>query len=293
MANRSTKLVNDNGNAPRSEVDDDDLQFVQSVGKAFRLLRAFPDAQQLLGNQELAAATGLPRSTISRLSYTLTRLGYLNYAPDLMKYRLGDEALAFAGGVLRGLDFRFAIRPYMSELARFASANVSCGIRQGLDMVYLDHTMADVPGAMHHAVGTRIPLIRSAMGRAYFASLSEHERAAQAAAWDASPPPHWLEQRAILFDQVSFFRQNGYVVSLGDWYKDLNGCAAPVFSDRHGRWFFFNCGGHADIVTPERIHDDIAPRLLAMCRTVENVLMGVETPPQAADGPEPPDRHSL
>lgn len=288
MANRSTKLADSVGTAPQQDDDADDLQFVQSVGRAFRLLRAFSTAQQLLGNQELAAATGLPRSTISRLSYTLTRLGYLHYVPDLMKYRLGDEALAFAGGILRGLDFRFAIRPYMSELAKHASANVSCGIRQGMDMIYLEHTMADVPGAMHHAVGTRIPLIQSAMGRAYFVSLSELDRARLVAEWDAAPPPHWLEQRATLMAQVAFFRQHGYVVSLGDWYADLNGCAAPVFSHRHGRWFYFNCGGHSDIVKPELIEREIAPRLLAMCRTIENVLMGVESTPMIADGPEPP-----
>lgn len=292
MANRSTKLAGDTGDGLHRDDEGDDLQFVQSVGKAFRVLRAFSNAQQLLGNQELAAATGLPRSTISRLSYTLTRLGYLNYVPDLMKYRLGDEALAFAGGILRGLDFRFAIRPYMSDLARHASANVSCGIRQGMDMVYLEHTMADVPGAMHHAVGTRIPLIQSAMGRAYFVSLDDDERAGLIAEWDAAPPPHWLEQRATLLKQLSFFKKHGYVVSLGDWYPDLNGCAAPVFSHRHGRWFYFNCGGHSDIVKPDAISSEIAPQLLAMCRTIENVLMGVETTPQAADGPEPPDRRS-
>ena len=292
MANRSTKLADAAGTASQQDDDADDLQFVQSVGRAFRVLRAFSTAQQLLGNQELAAATGLPRSTISRLSYTLTRLGYLNYVPDLMKYRLGDEALAFAGGILRGLDFRFAIRPYMSELAKHASANVSCGIRQGMDMIYLEHTMADVPGAMHHAVGTRIPLIQSAMGRAYFASLTDIERAKLVAEWDAAPPPHWLEQRATLMDQVAFFRRHGYVVSLGDWYADLNGCAAPVFSHRHGRWFYFNCGGHSDIVKPELIEREIAPRLLAMCRTIENVLMGVESTPMIADGPEPPTGRS-
>jgi DNA-binding IclR family transcriptional regulator len=293
MANRSTKLGDDTGTALNQSDDVDDLQFVQSVGKAFRILRAFSTAQQLRGNQELAAATGLPRSTISRLSYTLTRLGYLNYVPDLMKYRLGDEALAFAGGILRGLDFRFAIRPYMSDLARHASANVACGIRQGLDMVYLEHTLADVPGAMHHAVGTRIPLIQNAMGRAYFVSISDQERAQLVAEWDAAPPPHWLEQRAAVLEQVGFYRQHGYVVSLGDWYADLNGCAVPVFSHRHGRWFYFNCGGHADIVKPDLIASDIAPRLISMCRTIENVLMGVETTPEAApSGPTPPARNA-
>jgi DNA-binding IclR family transcriptional regulator len=289
MANRSTKLAGDSVASSGPLDGETDLQFVQSVGKALRILRAFSTAQQLLGNQDIAAATGLPRSTISRLSYTLTRLGYLHYLPHLMKYRLGDEALAFAGGILRGLDFRFAIRPYMSDLARHASANVSCGIRQGMDMVYLEHTMADVPGAMHHTVGTRIPLIQSAMGRAYFVSLSEAERAKLVAEWDSAPPPHWLEQRAKLFEQIDFFKEHGYVVSLGDWYAELNGCAVPMFSQRHGRWFYFNCGGHSDIVKPEAIAADVGPRLIAMCRTIENVLVGVETTPMAsASGPMPP-----
>ncbi|WP_410315050.1 helix-turn-helix domain-containing protein, partial [Klebsiella pneumoniae] len=45
------------------------------------MLRCFTPRESLLGNQELAKKTGLPKPTVSRLTHTLTRLGYLRHLP--------------------------------------------------------------------------------------------------------------------------------------------------------------------------------------------------------------------
>ncbi|MGE3712302.1 MAG: helix-turn-helix domain-containing protein, partial [Hyphomicrobiaceae bacterium] len=64
------------------EADDNggqDRKFVAAIGRAFEILRAFRPGEGPLGNNELSAATGLPKATVSRLTHTLTRLGYLNH----------------------------------------------------------------------------------------------------------------------------------------------------------------------------------------------------------------------
>ena len=66
-------------------IDEDHPQFVSSVARAFSLLRCFESGAQHLGNQEMARQTGLPKPTVSRLTFTLSALGYLSYSASLEK----------------------------------------------------------------------------------------------------------------------------------------------------------------------------------------------------------------
>jgi len=55
------------------------------------VLRCFTPLEPLLGNKEISVRTGLPKPTVSRLTYTLTKLGYLapQHAPGQIPARLG------------------------------------------------------------------------------------------------------------------------------------------------------------------------------------------------------------
>jgi hypothetical protein len=48
-----------------------DKQFATTLARGIELLRCFTAEQRQLSNAELAARTGLPRPTVSRLTYTL------------------------------------------------------------------------------------------------------------------------------------------------------------------------------------------------------------------------------
>ena len=71
-----------------------DRQFSMNLARGMQVLRAFSVREPLLGNRELADRTGLPKPTISRLTYTLTLLGYLSRDTRLKKYRLGTGVLS-------------------------------------------------------------------------------------------------------------------------------------------------------------------------------------------------------
>src|ERR1700751_6481155 len=76
-----------------------DRSFVVALSRGLDVLRAFQPNDGLLGNQEIAARTSLPKPTVSRLTYTLTKLGYLTPVPRFEKYRLPsplDEPCAAA-----------------------------------------------------------------------------------------------------------------------------------------------------------------------------------------------------
>lgn len=53
-----------------------------------------------LGNREIADRCGLPRSTVSRLTLTLTQIGQLIYLPHEQKYALAPDANAAGAPLL-------------------------------------------------------------------------------------------------------------------------------------------------------------------------------------------------
>src|SRR5581483_6138023 len=155
----------------------EDRHFVSALARGLRVLSCFRSGDELLGNHELARRSSLPKSTISRLTYTLTRLGYLQFVEESVKYRLGTATLALGSAMLARMDVRRLARPMMQELANFSRAMVSLGVRERLHLIYIENCRSQSALTLSLDVGSRIPIATTAMGRAYLAILSEAERA--------------------------------------------------------------------------------------------------------------------
>ena len=102
---------NDEDNIPAAKQSNvkEDRHFVTALARGLELLSCFRSGEKMLGNQELADRAKLPKSTVSRLTYTLTKLGYLQYDDEVGKYRLGTASLALGSAMLS--------RPYRSACA--------------------------------------------------------------------------------------------------------------------------------------------------------------------------------
>ena len=161
--------------------------FITALARGLDVLRCFRHGVNALGNLDLARLTGLPKPTISRITYTLTELGYLRYHPDTGKYSPGYGVLALGYGLLAGLEVRELAKASMTELARQTGGAVALGAFDGDAMTYVEAVHGSSALYLRLPVGYRASL-DSAMGRAYLASLPEDECAALARAW-ARPPP--------------------------------------------------------------------------------------------------------
>jgi len=88
-----------------------DRQFVTALARGLEVLRCFKPGEQFLGNQEIAKRAGLPKPTVSRLTYTLTQLGFLSYSEVLGKYSLGTGVLSIGNAFLSNMNIRQVARP--------------------------------------------------------------------------------------------------------------------------------------------------------------------------------------
>ncbi|HDY5946244.1 TPA: IclR family transcriptional regulator [Pseudomonas aeruginosa] len=255
---------------PMQENDEElkDRQFVTALARGLELLRCFTPRESLLGNQELAKKTGLPKPTVSRLTHTLTRLGYLRHLPHSGKYQLEVGVMSFGYAMLSNLSIRALARPLMEEMAGYAKAAVAMAARDRLSMVYLDVVHGEANLTMRRQVGSHLSLHRSAIGRACLAAMPEDEREFILGHIRKRYPEDWPEVRKGLERAFRDYADYGFCLSLGEWQRDVNAVGVVLHHESHGL-LAFNCGGPSFHLKREKLEDDIGPRLLHMVHNIE------------------------
>lgn len=212
------------------KTDDEDARFNNALARGLAILRAFDIDLTLLGNQELAEMTRLPKSTVSRLTFTLTQLGYLNYHEDLGKYELAAGVVGLAYPYIVNQTAPFIARPLMVDLAQTTGTNIGLGVAEGLSVLYLEYALGEAQPNRRQRVGFRVPLIRTAMGRACIAGLSENDRAALYERLKENYPREWPLLRVQLDDAVEQVRRQGWCLAAGTFLRNVQSVAVPLIA---------------------------------------------------------------
>ncbi|WP_420473843.1 IclR family transcriptional regulator [Noviherbaspirillum sp. ST9] len=242
----------------------EDRHFVTALARGLDVLSCFRSGEKTLGNQELAERTKLPKSTISRLTYTLTKLGYLDYDDHIGKYRLGTASLALGSAMLSKLDIRQYARPYMQELADFSRATVSLGMRDRLSMIYIENCRSEAALTLRLDVGARIPIAQTAMGRAYLAETTPAERNDILDHVREQDETKWPSVRDGVMRSIEEYSTLGCCTSFGDWQPDVNAIAVAFRPANGGAILSINCGGPAFNLAPDFLLGEVKPRLLTL-----------------------------
>lgn len=262
---------------PRAAADagDDnsvDGQFVVALARGLEILRAFRAGEGRIGNQELAERTGLTKPTISRLTHTLTKLGFLNYNQRQSTYELGGGALALGFVALSSIDIRASAKPLMQELADRTGFNVGLGMRDRSAMIYTETCEGKSMVNLALRPGSRVPIMTSAMGRAYLLGLPEEDR--EAVLKDVFP--RHADDWPLLMRQLEHagkeYESHGFCTSLGDWHKDINGVAVPVTLPLSQHTYALNLGGPAYMLTREQIFGDFGPALAGIAKRLVQAI---------------------
>lgn len=252
-----------------------DRHFVTALSRGLDVLACFRTGDALLGNGELAERCRLPKSTVSRLSQTLARLGYLRYVEDAAKYRLGGATLALGSAMLSGMAIRQVARPMMQEVADFSLAVVALGVRVELGIIYIEVCRNKAALTLSLDVGSRVPLVTTAIGRAYFAAAGEDERDVILHELRGAEETSWPRRRRSLEAGIEHQRKAGCCSSFGEWQPDVNGIAIGFRPGGGLPTMALNCGGPSFNLSRAFLLDEVRPRLSSVVRRLEDSL-GVE-----------------
>jgi DNA-binding IclR family transcriptional regulator len=253
--------------ASASSEDETSGQFVTALARGLELMRCFTPRDNVLGNQELARMTGLPKPTVTRLTNTLMRLGCLKREVHSGKYQLDVGVLGFGYAMLSNLSIRSVAHPLMEELANHAQAAVAMAARDRLQMVYLDVVQGQGNTTMRRQIGSYLPLAQSSAGRACLAAMPESEREFLLDHIRQREADQWPAIRKGLDRAFRDYTDYGFCLSIGEWHRDVNSVAVPLLHPQFGL-LTFNCGGPSFQLPRDKLTDDIGPRLINMVNNI-------------------------
>jgi DNA-binding IclR family transcriptional regulator len=254
-----------------TDADQSDPSFATTLAHGLDVLAAFREASGPLSNADLAAHTGLSRPTVSRLTYTLARLGYLRRDAK-GRFALGLGVLATAYPLLAAIKVRQTARPLMRDFAAYAGGTVSIAMPFGLDFIYVE-TLRTTDAVPHLPdVGFCSSLAPTAVGRALLSLFTEDELAAYVETVRAERPEEadYVERRTL--PDVELCRERGFAVSLGEWRREIFGVAAPLYRTAGGECLSVNCGIPSFRFSAEQIERECGPRILGLARSVRSLV---------------------
>lgn len=249
---------------------------IQVVSRAFDVLRCFEGHEARLGNLEISNRCGLPRSTVSRLTHTLTRMGQLVYLPRDQKYRIGPSAVAMSASMMKGAQLRSMIRQRLQEVAEQVPGTVGFVVPDRFHLVYLQFARSATALGLHEGTGSRISMASTAAGAAYTAALAPEVGDAFLADMEREAP----EAAKILKPRIEAYRKSlregGYVVACGLWSPHINGLAVPIWSPQYQTFVVITIGLLSAMYDEERLHAEVAPLMVALGRSLGSLVEGAD-----------------
>jgi DNA-binding IclR family transcriptional regulator len=232
-----------------------DRQFVTALGRGLDILQCFTPATPELGTSQLARMTGLPQPTVWRLCHTMTELGFLVQVPDQDRLRLGLPVLTLGYAVLASQRIGETAKPYMEAIAKRHQGAVSLGVRDGLNMLYLQRCQGSSIILADLSIGSRVPLAYSATGWAYLAAIPERERKQLIADIRAADRQKWAATEPSFESSLKEFKKTGYVTNIGSLHPQVNAVAVPVPSQDGSVLLTISSGGLSSVFTSKVLHE--------------------------------------
>ncbi|MDE1169480.1 MAG: IclR family transcriptional regulator [Pseudomonas sp.] len=247
-----------------------DRKFVEALGRGLEVLRAFTNGSVVLGNQEISRLTGLPKATVSRMTYTLTQLGYLSYAAQHEKYQLDSGVLALGYAYVSNLRVRQLAKPYMDAFAKRTHTTVGLTCRDRLAMIYVENCRPVEVATLRMDAGVRLPLASTSAGRAFLAATPAKERAHLLSALEARHAEDWPPMLASLQEAFVEYQQQGFCLSLGDWDRNVIAAGVPLrLAD--GSIMALTCGAPLYELSEETLKGSLAFELERLARDIESL----------------------
>jgi IclR family KDG regulon transcriptional repressor len=205
---------------------------VPAVAKAFKVLEMLSSSSEPLGVSELARRLGMGKSTIHGLVTTLQAFGAVETANGSKRYRIGRGLHALAVRSAGRIDLRDLARPSLDRLASQTEQTSFLGVVGADQVTILDLVHGRPTMSVSAPVGSSIPLLAGAVGKAV---LSAWEPKRRAEFLSTTPLPRFTALTVV--DPTAYLRAveeasvRGFALDVDEYVDGMRAAAAPVIGE--------------------------------------------------------------
>ena len=239
-----------------------DRQFVTALARGLAILRCYRTGEVYLSNQELARRSGLAKPTVSRLTYTLTRMAFLNYSPAREEYALGPGVLVLGHTYLTALKVREIAQPMMQALAdsgaggRRPWASTTACTWWSVEVLSRQPDLQAACGSGRASAAESDCPGPSQPGCHACCATGRGGGGSGAATGAGEPGGAWWPR---VLESLREYDKLGFVLSCGEWTPELFAVGVPLSTDDGNRVLSLSCSGPAHGMSRKRLVAEVGP----------------------------------
>jgi IclR family transcriptional regulator, mhp operon transcriptional activator len=206
---------------------------VRSLERGLALLLAM-NRRKLASVVELARDTRLPRPTVYRLLETLRQAGFVAYGSSTDRFQLARQVRALSDGFVDDEWVTEIASPLMAEFTRELVWPVALMTFDDGTMLVRETThQASTLSIDYGMVGRRLPVLRTAAGRAFLAFTPDNERGAILELLNRSraTDDRYAQGTQRLNIMIEAVRAQGYATQEREINPRTSGIAVPIRID--------------------------------------------------------------
>ena len=207
---------------------------VPASDQTLRILSLLATARGPLAASMIATQLGLPRSTVYHLLATLQEHGFVMHLPEEKRYGLGIAAFELSSAYARQEPLTRIGRPLLTALVDRVRVSGHLAVAHGRDVLYVVEERAQGAPALVTGVNVRLPMQRTASGRAILAALPKAQVRALFPDREAfiDDDPEGIDRYSRLRSVLDATVTRGFALEQGSVTAGFSSVAVPVLDHR-------------------------------------------------------------
>ena len=258
-----------------------------TLEKAYRILELYNDRSESFSFSEIVERTGLEKSSVQRLLFSLQAIGLLRKHDRYKRYSLSPRFISFAVSFCLSDPLMLQAAAALEPLAAQTTEAVSIGHMDGVHVFYITRVVngGDMPGTLASRNFVLLPVRQyaycTAAGRAMMTAMAEPEVDAILA---RSPLQKFTSATVVepadIRRLLDVYRADGIAWQDGEVLDDELGLAAPILGE--GR-----VPVAAVVMSVKKRHFDLEAAKARFAMPIQAVARAMSSPALSTGRPRP------
>lgn len=230
---------------------------VRVLDRAFDILEILSVRNAPMSLSEIAAESGLSKSTVHRLLTAMLARSIVAKTDD-GAYTIGYKIIEMASMRINDLELVTEAAPYLSKIARELDLTAHLGILEGAEVVYLEKLDGHPNAQRYTQVGQRSPAFCSSIGKCLMAGMSRDELDDVLDECDFKRyTPHTITNRRDYIEHLRQVRQQGWAMDDEEYEVGHRCVGATVYDYRGLPVAAISASGSVNLLTDDRLEGTI------------------------------------